>query len=903
VLLLSHVRARLDCVWRVAGCSRFTFVGTPLLITAGISAMALGISQGAFAQTPATPTGLAITGGTSQLTSTWTNVTGLIYNIYQWPAGSTEPTTPSFTGKTSPFTSTGLTNGTQYYTKISGVNSSSVEGPKTAYIAAVPIAQPTGVTAKAGNGIVTLSWGAATGAFRYSVYRATTSGSETLVASDISTLSYTDTGRTNGTTYYYKVSGVRQDSTVIALTESTLSSEVSATPLATLPAAPSGLAAVPGNAQVLLSWSAVSGATSYKIYRSLNQSGGPYTLVTSPTSTSYTDTGAINGTTINPRTYYYVVSAVNGVGEGAYSNEAAAQPGASGSAGVMLFSTADTTAVSSQPTAIYGYHNLMYAWNGASSTYVTYVKFDLSGVSGTVTGATLSIYGFSNGASATNVSVSPVADTTWTEAGLNWNTRPTVGTALTSISVPTTEAYQNWDVSSYIHSEQLAGHTQVTLALTQDSVGTIIGNLRARESGALPRLTLITSGPTEPSGLTATGGLGQVSLAWNSVPGATSYSVKRALVTGGPYTTIATGVTATTYTNTGLGDGTTYYYVVSATNSTGEGANSAQASATTNTVTTPRNLAVTPGDQQTLLTWTPVAGQGYNVYRSDSGGSFALVNTDAPITVNGYNDTSVTNGTAYSYKVTYVNSSAVESTQTSAVSATPIVQDGTWTINAVTTNTSGSPSASTAPILTASSSQGTTLTALATINGVTTGTATASSEASYSGTYTVTWVPNTSTSWPTLYALQHMLTRMNMTLIDSGSGASSIAATGGSTLIHSNWPNSDTMLVNAPADVLTFDTSNVNHVIQVFTTSLSSQYPTYTSGTQTGWCEATRNGTTSIDFYTQAYFQTNFATPSAIHFTIVVPNIDLTASASLTGTSASSTSLAQASAFDNVTGQ
>ncbi|GAA0136846.1 hypothetical protein YSY43_36870 [Paenibacillus sp. YSY-4.3] len=86
--------------------------------------------------------------------------------------------------------------------------------------------------------------------------------------------------------------------------------------------------------------------------------------------------------------------------------------------------------------------------------------------------------------------------------------------------------------------------------------------------------------PAAPTSFTATAGNAQVSLTWNAVSGATSYTVKRATTSGGPYTNVATGVTATSYTNTGLTNGTTYYYVVSASNNAGSSANSAQASAT-----------------------------------------------------------------------------------------------------------------------------------------------------------------------------------------------------------------------------------------------------------------------------------------------------------------------------------
>src|SRR5690606_5906239 len=84
--------------------------------------------------------------------------------------------------------------------------------------------------------------------------------------------------------------------------------------------------------------------------------------------------------------------------------------------------------------------------------------------------------------------------------------------------------------------------------------------------------------PAAPTGLTATAGPGQVALTWNASANATSYRVKRATSPGGPYGVIATRTT-TSYTNTGLTNGTTYYYVVSALNDGGESPNSAPVSA------------------------------------------------------------------------------------------------------------------------------------------------------------------------------------------------------------------------------------------------------------------------------------------------------------------------------------
>jgi len=91
-----------------------------------------------------------------------------------------------------------------------------------------------------------------------------------------------------------------------------------------LPVAPTGLSATPAYAQVSLTWSAVSGATGYRVKRSTT-SGGPYSTVASPAAASFTNTGLTNGTT-----YHYVVSAVNETGEGANSAQVSAVPDANG---------------------------------------------------------------------------------------------------------------------------------------------------------------------------------------------------------------------------------------------------------------------------------------------------------------------------------------------------------------------------------------------------------------------------------------------------------------------------------------------------------------------------------------------------------------------------------------------
>ena len=86
-----------------------------------------------------------------------------------------------------------------------------------------PPAAPTGLTASPASGQVSLTWTASSGATSYDIYRGTSSGGETLLASGVTGTSFTDSGLTNGTTYYYEVTAVNSGG------QSSKSSEVAAT--------------------------------------------------------------------------------------------------------------------------------------------------------------------------------------------------------------------------------------------------------------------------------------------------------------------------------------------------------------------------------------------------------------------------------------------------------------------------------------------------------------------------------------------------------------------------------------------------------------------------------------------------------------------------------------------------
>ncbi len=172
---------------------------------------------------------------------------------------------------------------------------------------------------------------------------------------------------------------------------------------------------------------------------------------------------------------------------------------------------------------------------------------------------------------------------TVTVAGANGGAAPTGSVTLSSGSYssgPVTMA--NGASTILVAAGSLAvGTDTLTAAYTPDTASTGIYN-SATGTGSVT----VTSGstgtgtaPSAPTGLTATAGDQQVALAWTASLGATSYNVKRSTTNGGPYTTVASPTT-TSETDTGLTNGTKYYYVVTAVDSAGESPNSNQASAT-----------------------------------------------------------------------------------------------------------------------------------------------------------------------------------------------------------------------------------------------------------------------------------------------------------------------------------
>jgi len=168
---------------------------------------------------------------------------------------------------------------------------------------------PTSVSATGSCDEITIAWSSVAGAISYGVYRATSSGGSYSEIGTTGSTSYDDTSPTPDVTYYYKVLASN------SCGSSALSDWDDAF-CTSAPAAPSGVTATDGtrSCDIRVSWTSVSGATSYEIYRATSV-GGSYSLIGTDTASPYEDGG------VTPEiTFYYKVKACNGCGCSAFSD-------------------------------------------------------------------------------------------------------------------------------------------------------------------------------------------------------------------------------------------------------------------------------------------------------------------------------------------------------------------------------------------------------------------------------------------------------------------------------------------------------------------------------------------------------------------------------------------------------
>ncbi len=145
---------------------------------------------------------LSITGGDSQLTLSWTEVTDAEYTLYLDKSDRTEVI---YTGNATNYVHTGLTNGTNYTYRIKATVNE-VDSELSAPVSATPVALLTKPTLEAVAEIeqIKLSWNNVENAASYNIYRIPAFGSPV----NVTTLTYNDTNLSSSQSYCYQISAV-----------------------------------------------------------------------------------------------------------------------------------------------------------------------------------------------------------------------------------------------------------------------------------------------------------------------------------------------------------------------------------------------------------------------------------------------------------------------------------------------------------------------------------------------------------------------------------------------------------------------------------------------------------------------------------------------------------------------
>ncbi|WP_158085257.1 LamG-like jellyroll fold domain-containing protein [Niastella vici] len=211
------------------------------------------------------------------------------------------------------------------------------------------------------------------------------------------------------------------------------------------------------------------------------------------------------------------------------------------------------------------------------------------------------------------------------------------------------------------------GQSEITLTATNGSgtgTATLMLNVIGNSAPAVPDSLIRTVVNTT-----------QINLTWKSSTNATSYSVKRSLTAGGPYTTIQTGINITSFTDAAPVPEVNNYYVVTALTGTLESGASNEVFAAVPPAI-PGKPVVISKNGQIDLSWSAANGAAsYKVKRSlTTGGPYTVI---AQVSANSYSDLNVANGTGYYYVVSSMGSTS-ESANSLESFGVPGSNSSTW---------------------------------------------------------------------------------------------------------------------------------------------------------------------------------------------------------------------------------
>ncbi len=595
----------------------------------------------------------------SEVTISWNAVNGAAkYNVYRSATPAGEKTLLAEVTDALSYTDTTVEPKTTYYYFVTAY-SADLE-LESNYSAVVKVTTPAvlttaTVTAVAGDGKVVLNWNAIKNATKYRIRR--NDGTGWVNYADVTTNTYTDKGVTNGKTYIYAVYAYINGSWADS------SNTVTATP--EVPVV-KNVVATPGDGQIELSWSAIAGATKYRVRRN---DGTGWVNYNELAASSFVDTAVVNGTAYRYAIYAYI--------DGVWC---------AGSAVVSATPVSSITVVENF-NVVAGDGVVTLAWDkipsatkyrirrndGKTWTSLADITTNSYTDKAVTNGTTYKyvVYAFVNGGwgdaseiiSATPAVVETVAKNvkavagdgvitiTWDKASgaTKYRIRRNDGTKWTTLIDLAANSYTDKSVTNgttykyavYVYANGAWGEASAIVSATPGKVETVAKNVKA------------------------VAGDGKVTITWDNATGATNYRIRR---NDGTKWTNLIDLTTNSYTDKSVTNGKTYKYAVYVYANGAWGEASAIVSATpAGAASVAENVKAAVGDESVTLTWNAVAGASeYRIRRNDGTGWKNF----ADIASTSYTDTAVTNGTTYRYAV-YVYANGAWGAASAIVSAVP----------------------------------------------------------------------------------------------------------------------------------------------------------------------------------------------------------------------------------------